>query len=347
MMLFGLVLLAIIQSILDYIETNRLAIFRAIINLSASKDKSKSVKKKNRFPSYTTPREKLWHYFYLTFCGLVLFFLVAPLVVVIPLSFTNSVFLQFIPEMKIFSFDTWSFNFDGYGTRWYKELLGICTANSGTTVCTDRWMIGIKNSALIAVFATFFASVLGTLAALGLSNRHMPFNRLIMALMISPMIVPLIITAAGMFFFFAKVNLVATLPGLIIAHTILGIPFVVITVTASLAGFDNNLLRAGATLGGSPLTNFLKIQAPLIAPGVISGALFAFITSFDEVVIVLFVGGPEQYTLPRQMWSGIRNEISPTILAAATILVIFSILLLTTLEMLRRRSEKIRGVTPH
>ena len=217
-----------------------------------------------KFPSYTTPREKLWFYFYRTFCGLVLFFLVAPLIVVIPLSFTNSVFLQFVPEMKIFSFDTWSFNFDGYGIRWYKELLGICSENTGTTVCTDRWMIGIKNSALIAVFATFFASVLGTLAALGLSNRHMPFNRLIMALMISPMIVPLIITAAGMFFFFAKLNLVSTLPGLIIAHTILGIPFVVITVTASLAGFDNNLLRAGATLGGSPLRNFFKIASNFI-----------------------------------------------------------------------------------
>jgi putative spermidine/putrescine transport system permease protein len=174
-----------------------------------------------KFPSYTTPREKLWFYTYRLFCGLVLFFLVAPLIVVIPLSFTNSVFLQFGPEMKFFSFDTWSFNFDGYGTRWYKEMLGICTSNTGTTVCTDRWVIGFKNSAIIAVFATFFASVLGTLAALGLSNRHMPFNRLIMALMISPMIVPLIITAAGMFFFFAKVNLVATLPGLIIAHTIL------------------------------------------------------------------------------------------------------------------------------
>jgi len=298
-------------------------------------------------PSYTTRGQKSWHYFYLLFCGLVLFFLVAPLVVVIPLSFTNSAYLQFIPEMKFFSFDTWSFNFDGYGTRWYKELFGICDENNkGTTVCTDRWVIGIKNSAIIAVFATFFASTLGTLAALGLSNRHMPFNRLIMALMISPMIVPLIITAAGMFFFFAKLNLVATLTGLIVAHTILGIPFVVITVTASLAGFDNNLMRAAANLGGSPLRNFFKIQAPLIAPGVISGALFAFITSFDEVVIVLFVGGPEQYTLPRQMWSGIRNEISPTILAAATILVIFSILLLSTLEMLRRRSERIRGVSP-
>ena len=211
-----------------------------------------------KFPSYITPREKLWFYTYRTFCGLVLFFLVAPLIVVIPLSFTNSVFLQFVPEMKIFSFDTWSFNFEGYGTRWYKELFGICTANSGTTVCTDRWMIGFKNSAIIAVFATFFASVLGTLGALGLSNRHMPFNRLIMALMISPMIVPLIITAAGTFFFFAKVNLVATLLGLIIAHTILGIPFVVITVTASLAGFDNNLMLAASNLGGSPLRNFFK-----------------------------------------------------------------------------------------
>ena len=301
-----------------------------------------------KFPSYTTPRQKLWHYTYIGFCSLVLFFLVAPLVVVIPLSFTNSPFLQFIPEMKIFSFDTWSFNFDGYGTRWYKELFGMCEGiTQATTVCTDRWIIGMKNSAIIAVFATLFASTLGTLAALGLSNRHMPFNRAIMALMISPMIVPLIITASGMFFFFAKVNLVATLPGLIIAHTILGIPFVVITVTASLSGFDNNLLRAGTSLGGSPLRNFFKIQAPLIAPGVISGGLFAFITSFDEVVIVLFVGGPEQYTLPRQMWSGIRNEISPTILAAATILVIFSILLLSTLEMLRRRAEKIRGITPH
>ena len=300
-----------------------------------------------KFPTYTTPREKLWHYTYRIFCGLVLFFLVAPLIVVIPLSFNNSVFLQFASEMKFFSFETWSFNFDGYGTRWYKELFGICSENSGTTVCTDRWMIGFKNSAIIAIFATFFASVLGTLAALGLSNRHMPFNRLIMALMISPMIVPLIITAAGMFFFFAKVNLVATLPGLIIAHTILGIPFVVITVSASLSGFDSNLLRAGSSLGGTPLRNFFKIQAPLIAPGVIAGGLFAFITSFDEVVIVLFVGGPDQYTLPRQMWSGIRNEISPTILAAATLLVIFSIVLLSTLEWLRRRSEKIRGITPH
>ena len=174
----------------------------------------------------------------------------------------------------------------------------------------------------------------------------MPFRKVIMAIMISPLIVPLIITASGVFFFFAKLNLVATFTGLIFAHTILGLPFVVITVTATLIGYDHNLTRAAASLGGGPVRNFFKVEMPLILPGVISGALFAFITSFDEVVIVLFVGGPEQFTLPRQMWSGIRQEISPTILSAATILVIISILLLTTVELLRRRTERLRGVTP-
>ena len=174
----------------------------------------------------------------------------------------------------------------------------------------------------------------------------MPFRKLIMAIMISPLIVPLIITASGMFFFFAKLNLVSTYAGLILAHTILGLPFVVITVTATLVGFDASLTRAAASLGGGPVRNFFKVQMPLILPGVISGALFAFITSFDEVVIVLFIGGPDQITLPRQMWSGIRQEISPTILSVATILVILSICLLTVVELLRRRSERLRGIRP-
>jgi putative spermidine/putrescine transport system permease protein len=213
-------------------------------------------------------------------------------------------------------------------------------------VCTDRWKIGAVNSLFIGIIATALATTLGILASLGLSRPIMPYRRVIMAIMISPMIVPLIITASGMFFFFAKVNLVATYTGLILAHTILGLPFVVITVTATLVGFDVNLTKAAASLGGSPLRNFFKVQMPLILPGVISGALFAFITSFDEVVVMLFVGGPDQITLPRQMWSGIRQEISPTILSAATILVIISILLLTTVELLRRRTERLRGVTP-
>jgi putative spermidine/putrescine transport system permease protein len=238
---------------------------------------------------------------------------------------------------------------DGFSLRWYRGLFGICgnIEDNISTMCTDKWLTGAQKSLLIAVISTLLATAVGTLAALGLSSDHMPARRLIMALMISPLIVPLIITASGMAFFFAQVNLIATLPGIILAHTILGLPFVVITVTSTLVGFDKSLMRAGANLGGTPTYNFFKIQMPLIAPGMISGALFAFITSFDEIVIILFIGGPQQHTLPLQMWSGIRQEISPTILSAATILVLFSVVLLTTLEMLRRRSERLRGITPH
>jgi len=175
------------------------------------------------------------------------------------------------------------------------------------------------------------------------------------------MIVPLIITATGMFFFYSNPcelltifgmspecgRLAGTYLGVILAHATLGIPFVIITVTATLIGFDQSLIRAAASLGASPRTTFFRITMPLILPGVISGALFAFVTSFDEVVAVLFIAGPEQQTIPRQMWNGIREQISPAILAVATLLVIFSIALLTTVELLRRRSERIRGVTPH
>ena len=290
-------------------------------------------------PVYATPPQRLWHYIYLVICTLVLFFLVAPLIAVIPISFSSSPFLQFTSEML-------SFQPEAFSMRWYKLLIGDCSDPGITTVCTDRWVRGAQNSLFIGIIATFLATTLGIMAALGLSRPHMPFRKAIMAIMISPLIVPLIITASGLFFFFAKFNLVATYTGLIFAHTVLGLPFVVITVTATLVGLDQNLTRAAASLGGSPFLNFFKIQMPLILPGVISGGLFAFITSFDEVVIVLFVGGPEQVTLPRQMWSGIRQEISPTILSAATILVIISILLLTTVELLRRRTERLRGITP-
>jgi putative spermidine/putrescine transport system permease protein len=293
-------------------------------------------------PIYATPGQRVWHYCYMTFCVFVLFFLVAPLVAVIPLSFTSSPFLNFTPEML-------RLDPDAFSIRWYKLLFGICDQGDSnlSTMCHDKWMEGAGRSLYYAVFATVLATAMGTLAALGLSNAHMPAKRAIMALMISPLIVPLIITAAGMAFFFARVNLSNTDAGIILAHTILGMPFVVITVTSTLVGFDRGLMRAAANLGATPAYAFWKIQMPLIAPGMISGALFAFITSFDEIVIILFIGGPDQHTLPRQMWSGIRQEISPTILSAATILVLFSIILLTTLEMLRRRNERIRGITPH
>ena len=220
-----------------------------------------------------------------------------------------------------------------YSIRWYEEIL-----------TNENWILAIKNSFIIGFFATIIATTLGTLAAVGLSSRHMPFKRYVMALMLSPMIVPLIIIAAGMFFFYTKFNMAATYPGLIIAHAALGVPFVIITVTATLSGFDHALYFAGLSMGASPLKTFFDIVVPLIRPGVISGAMFAFVTSFDEVVLVLFLAGPGQRTIPRQMFSGLREQINPTILAVATLLILTSVIFLITIELLRRRSERLRGL---
>jgi len=158
------------------------------------------------------------------------------------------------------------------------------------------------------------------------------------------MIVPLIITAAALFSFYARVNLANTFFAIIMAHVVLGAPFVVITVTAAMSSFDEQLLRASASMGANQVTTFFKIILPLLLPGVIAGALFAFITSLDEVVVVIFLAGPEQTPMTVRMFSGLREEISPTILALASILVAFSVLLLTVMELLRRRGERLRGI---
>ena len=228
-----------------------------------------------------------------------------------------------------------AFDPEAFTTRWYEDI-----------VYNKQWLHAAKNSLIIAFFATIVASVMGTLAALGLSRPNMPYRTVIMGILISPMIVPIIISAAGMFFFYSKIGLAQTMVGLILAHAALGTPFVVITVTATLIGFDHSLTRCAASLGSPPANTFFKITMPLILPGVISGGLFAFVTSFDEVVVVFFLAGFEQRTIPRQMWAGIREQISPTILAVATILVLVSILLLTAVELLRRRNERMRGLTP-
>ena len=277
-------------------------------------------------PSYATPLEKVWHYTYLVICGLILFYLIAPILVVIPLSFNAVPFFNFTPEML-------SFDPAGYSTKWYQDFF-----------TSLNWQGAVKNSFFIAFFATIIATTLGTVAALGLSRAEMPFKSLIMAILISPMIVPLIISAAGMYFFYTKIGLASTYLGVILAHATLGTPFVVITVTATLVGFDRSLMRAAANLGASPTRTFFKVIVPLILPGVISGALFAFITSFDEVIVIQFVGSYEQRTIPWQMFSGIREQISPTILAVATLLVCVSVLLLLSVELLRRRGERLRGI---
>ena len=291
-------------------------------------------------PSYATPTQRTYYYAYLFFCFLVFFFLIAPLVAIIPISFSKSPFMLFTEGMLAWPPDpeAWSF-------RWYRYMVGICEDKVLTTPCGNKWMRGTVNSFFVGSISTLLATFLGTLAALGLSRPHMPFKGLIMSILISPMIVPLIITAAGMFFFYAKINLVYTFTGIILAHVALSTPFVVITVTATLVGFDTNMTKASQSLGARPMRTFFKVIMPLILPGVISGALFAFITSFDEVVIVMFMASLDQLTIPKQMWAGIRQEISPVILCMATCLVALSIFLLTTVELLRRRSEKMRGIT--
>lgn len=279
-------------------------------------------------PIYATPGQRIWHYTFLFICGSIFFFLIFPLVVIIPLSFNAVPFFTFTKEML-------SFDPDGYSTKWYEEFF-----------TSLNWRGAVWNSFYIAFFATILSTFFGTLAALGLSSPHMPFKTVIMSILISPMIVPLIISAAGMFFFYARLGLQGTYLGVILAHAALGTPFVVITVTATLVGFDKSLIRAAQNLGASPPVVFFKVIVPLILPGVISGGLFAFITSFDEVVVVLFVGSYNQRTIPWQMFSGIREQISPTILAVATLMVLFSVILLVTLELLRRRNERLRGLSP-
>lgn len=277
---------------------------------------------------YADPLERGWFYLFRLYGLIVLFFLVVPLVVIIPLSFSASPYFSFTHKML-------TLQPAGYSTRWYANFFS-----------SGAWLRAVGNSFLIAPIAAAIATGLGTLAALGLTRAQMPFRGLITGILILPMIVPLIITATALFFFFSALHLVNTYAGIIIAHSILGVPFVVITVSATLSGFDQQFYRAALSLGASPRHAFFKVTMPLILPGIISGALFAFMTSFDEVVIVLFIAGPTQRTLPLQMWTNLRYTIDPTILAVGTLVLLVAIVLLAGLEFARRRSFAMRQVTP-
>jgi len=289
-------------------------------------------------------RVVLWIY-----CALVLLFLILPIIVIIPLSFNVEPYFTFTEGML-------NLDAEAFSWRWYIDIFENGMVDPAQPAWSwpwlwdswqnAQWIHSAKNSLAVALGTTILSTVLGTLAALGLSQARMPAKTLIMSILISPMIVPIIISSAGIFFFFSQIGLTNTYIGLVLAHSVLGTPFVVITVTATLTGFDTSLIRAGRILGAAPHVVFRKVVAPLIQPGLVSGALFAFVTSFDEVVMVIFLADYDQRTIPRQMWSGVREQISPTILAVATILVVLSVLMLTTVELLRRRSERLRGMKP-
>lgn len=268
----------------------------------------------SKFPPYTSRIERVWHYSHRILSMLTLVFLLLPILVIVPLSFSESSLLLY--PIPAFSF------------KWYDALFS-----------SSDWIRAARNSFIVAPSATAIATVLGTLAATGLHNSNFFGKGLLMAVLISPMIVPLVVVGVGIYLFFAPYGLTSSYTGLILAHAALGAPFVLTTVMATLQGFDRNLLRAAYSLGANPFKAFFTVTLPIIAPGVVAGALFAFATSFDEVVITLFLAGPEQVTLPRQMFTGIRENISPIIAAVATILIVFSTCLLLTLEWLRGRSK--------
>lgn len=266
------------------------------------------------FPAYATPLDKVGWWALRLACAGVLAFLLVPIAVIVPLSFSDSSFLAYpIP---------------GWSLKWYQNLF-----------TSGDWMRAARNSFIVAPLATVIATVLGTLAAVGLARTDFPFKGALMGVLIAPMVVPIVVVGVATYIFFAPLGLVDSYTGLIVVHAALGAPFVLTTVLATLQGFNHNLVRASLSLGCGPTSTFFRVTLPVIAPGVISGALFAFATSFDEVVVTLFLAGPEQVTLPRQMFTGIRENITPTIAAVATLLIIFTTSLLLVLEWLRGRRE--------
>ncbi|BCH08762.1 polyamine ABC transporter permease [Mesorhizobium sp. 131-3-5] len=263
---------------------------------------------------YPTPGERIRVALLWLWCGLVILFLLVPILIPVPLSFNSGAFFIFPLE--------------GLSTRWYEVVLG-----------TQRWQSAIGNSLIVAFGTTLIATTLGTLTAIALSNEKFPGRRIVMPLLLSPLIVPVVITAVGSYLFYARIGLASTYAGIILAHTALASPFVVVTVGASLTGFDRNLMRAAAISGAKPLTAFFRVMLPLILPGVLSGAAFAFVTSFDEVVVVQFLASAGQRTMPLEMFIGLREKLSPAITAAATLMMALSIVLLVVANLLARRDQ--------
>jgi len=264
------------------------------------------------FPAYATLADKIGWYLLRGVGVLVLLFLLLPILAIVPLSFSDSTFLSYpVPA--------WSL-------RWYENLF-----------TSEAWARATRNSFIVAPLATILATILGTMAAVGLARVNFFGKGLLMSLLIAPMVVPIVVVAVSTYIFFARIGLNDTYLGLVLVHAALGAPFVLTTVLATLQSFNDNLVRASLSLGANPLMTFFRITLPIIAPGVISGALFAFATSFDEVVVTLFIAGPTQVTLPRQMFTGIRENINPTIAAVATLLIIFTTTLMLALEWLRGR----------
>lgn len=253
-------------------------------------------------------------YFLYGACALIFVYLVLPVFIIIPISFSASRYLEFPPR--------------GFSLQWYEEFFR-----------GRNWMAATLRSFQVGILTTLLATVLGTLASLALVRGEFPGKRLIYGLIISPIIVPVIITGVAVYYMFAGFRMIGTIWALVLSHTVLALPFVVVNVTATLQGFDVTLERAAMSLGANRLATFFRVVLPITWPGIFSGALFAFITSFDEVVVAIFLTGAKP-TLPKQMWDGIRVTINPTISAVASLLIVLSVVLLLSLQLLSRRGDR-------
>jgi len=244
--------------------------------------------------------------------ALILLAMIAPIVVVVVLSFSSAGYLTFPPP--------------AFGVRWYREYLG-----------SRDWLAATWLSVRVAIAVVVLSTVLGTLAALGLARLPAVARMLATGLILSPLIMPVIIVAIGLYYAFARFGLVGTPSGLVLAHTCLAVPFVVTSVGASLTRLDRRLEMAALGLGASPLGTFRQVTLPLILPGVLVGALFAFITSFDELVVALFLSGANAVTLPRRMWEDLRYALDPTIAAVSTLTIVVTVLPLLWVHRARAR----------
>lgn len=251
------------------------------------------------------------------FAWLVGFVLIAPTLIIVPMSFSSGSILRFPPP--------------GFGTRWYANFFQ-----------SETWTAGMVTSLKVGSAAAILATVLGTLMALGLVRGRYPGRGIVMAIVLSPLIVPVVVIAIGMYFVYTDWRLAGTMPGLILAHTSLAIPFVVVNVSVSLRTFDRTLELAAQNLGAGPIRTFFRITLPIISPSIVAGALFAFISSWDEVVVSIFLSSPIVRTLPVVMWGQVRSTIDPTIAAVATMLSAVTLVVLSLVMVAQRRGRATR-----
>jgi putative spermidine/putrescine transport system permease protein len=250
-----------------------------------------------------------------TVTALVACFLILPIVVIIPMAFSSSSYLEFPPP--------------GFSLQWFESFFS-----------SQQWMRATGVSLTVAFWTVLLATTLGTLAAFGLKRFRGAANLIATGYLTSPLMVPLIAFAIGLYLLFVNVRLNGTIPGLVLAHTVLALPYVIINVAAPLANLPPVNERAARSLGAHPLRAFGDVTLPAILPGVLAGALFAFLTSFDEVILSVFVSGVRTSTLPVLMWESVQTDLDPTIAAIAVLLTALTIVSLALAQLVTRVSTR-------